>query len=69
MGARATPRVRLLYYMPLFCFSILDCDNPVCFWSWGIDAVVGRQRTKGTVADRHCKVWTCRRTVVCFVPC
>lgn len=40
----------LLYCMRLlllFYFSILDCDNPVCFWSWGIDVVAGRQNAKG----------------------
>lgn len=69
MGAWVRPRVCLLYHMPLFYFSILDCDNPVCFWSWGIDTVVGRQKTKGKVVDRHCEVGTCSKTMVCFVPC
>ena len=31
----------------LFYFSILDCDNPVWFWSWRIDVVAGRQNANG----------------------
>ena len=45
----------LLYHVPLlllFYFSILDCVNPVCFRSWGIDVVAGRQNAKdvGSIA-------------------